>query len=54
MLEIVSALSSTGYDGLLNIDHIPTMVGDSDDWKVGSAWLVGYVKALLATIDRAK
>ena len=47
MGAIVHALREVDYDGLINIDHIPTLVGDSSDWKMGSAWLVGYTKALL-------
>jgi mannonate dehydratase len=51
MGELISALRATGYDGLVNIDHIPTIDGDSPDWKMGSSWLVGDTKALLAVRD---
>ena len=51
MLAVARALQAVGYEGILNIDHIPTTVGDSADWKTGSAWLIGYAKALLACIE---
>lgn len=51
MGELISALRATGYTGLINIDHIPTLDGDSPDWKMGSSWLVGYTKALLRVRD---
>ena len=40
-----------GYDSLVNIDHIPTLEGDTPDWKMGSSWLVGYTRALLRVRD---
>ena len=51
MGAIIHALREVDYDGLINIDHIPTIEGDSSDWKMGSAWLVGYTKALLDVSD---
>ena len=41
MGAVIRSLREVDYDGLINIDHIPTLEGDSSDWKMGSAWLVG-------------
>ena len=51
MGALISELRATHYDGFINIDHIPTLDGDSPDWKMGSSWLVGYTKALLKVRD---
>lgn len=44
MYEIMKALRDVRYDGILIPDHIPRMV---DDPRLGAAYTIGYMKALL-------
>lgn len=48
MARILRALQSVGFDGCVNPDHVPTLVGDHAPTSVGLAYSVGYIKALLA------
>ena len=48
---VIKTLREVGYDGVVNIDHIPIIGGDSPDQRQGVAWLVAYTKALLAVSD---
>ena len=50
MMEVVLALHEIGYDGVINVDHVPIMDGDTQDWKVATAWAVAYIKGLLSRI----
>jgi mannonate dehydratase len=44
MYEIMAALCEIDFDGVLIADHIPMM---ADDHRVGTAFSIGYMKALL-------
>jgi mannonate dehydratase len=50
MFKILSTLQEVGYDGGLQIDHLPDYANDDRHQKIGSAYAVGYVKALLAAM----
>ncbi len=44
MYNAMRLLEETGFDGVLIPDHIPMM---ADDPRVGTAYTIGYIKALL-------
>jgi mannonate dehydratase len=44
MYQVVKALSDVAFDGVIIADHIPLM---ADDPKVGTAFSIGYMKALM-------
>ena len=44
MYDAMKALAEVEFDGVLIPDHIPTM---ADDPKVGTAYSIAYMKALL-------
>ena len=48
MLQILRTLQEVGFDGGLQIDHLPDYDFDDEHQKVASAFAVGYLKALLA------
>ncbi len=43
---LVRLLAEHRYEGLISIDHVPTLAGDDDQW-VGQAWSLGYLQALV-------
>jgi D-mannonate dehydratase len=53
MFRVLKALRETGYDGGLQVDHIPGYDGDSAFSGIGWGYAVGYVKALLAALEAA-
>jgi len=48
MYEVMKALRDINYDGVMIADHIPQM---TDDRRVGTAFSVGYMKALLERVN---
>lgn len=48
MYRAMRALAQTDFDGVLIPDHIPTM---ANDHRVGTAYTIGYMKALLARAE---
>jgi len=53
MFVILQTLRSIGFDGGLQIDHLPRYDGDNAFQGMASAYAVGYVKALLAALEVA-
>lgn len=53
MFLVLQALRSVGFDGGLQIDHLPRFDGDTAFQGAASAYGVGYVKALLAALEVA-
>ncbi|HEX2186589.1 MAG TPA: mannonate dehydratase [Chloroflexota bacterium] len=51
MFRVLRALKSVGFDGGLQIDHLPRFDGDTPFQGMASAYSVGYVKALLAALE---
>jgi mannonate dehydratase len=56
MFRILLELRKVGFDGCLNPDHIPVLIGDDPAWErggaamrcgMGLAYSIGYLKALL-------
>ena len=45
MYKAMRVLEQTGFDGVVIPDHIPMM---ADDRRIGTAYTIGYMKALLA------
>ena len=45
MYQVMKALREVNYEGILIPDHIPAM---ADDHRVGTAFTMGYMKALAA------
>ncbi len=64
MFKVILELRKVGFDGCINPDHVPSLVGDVPDlhehwahsnigWNFGSvgfAYSIGYIKALLAAL----
>jgi len=50
MFRVLRALRDTGYDGGLQIDHVPAYAGDTPHQEIASAYAVAYVKGLLAAL----
>lgn len=50
MLECLKAYRDIGFEGVLRPDHVPTMIGDSNDHAgysaVGRLFAIGYLKGL--------
>ena len=53
MFEVLRTLRSVGFDGGLQIDHLPRYDNDTPFAGIASAYGVGYVKALLAALEVA-
>ena len=53
MAAVVRSLRAAGYDGGLQIDHLPAYDGDTGFQGMASAYAVGYLKALLAALEPA-
>ncbi len=51
MAAVLRTLRATGYDGALQIDHLPHYTGDNSFQGMASAYAVGYLKALLAALE---
>lgn len=51
MLRVLQALKTVGFDGGLQLDHLPGYDGDTAFQGMASAYAVGYVKALLTTLE---
>lgn len=51
MAAVLRTLRATGYDGALQIDHLPDYTGDNAFQGMASAYAVGYLKALLAASE---
>lgn len=51
MFRVLQTLKAVGYDGALQIDHLPDYIGDNGFHGMASAYAVGYVKALLAALE---
>lgn len=50
MFNILKALKDVGYEGTLNPDHLPILVGD-EKRKATIAFAVGYIKALISALS---
>ncbi len=50
MLECMRAYKEIGFEGVLRPDHVPTMIGDSNDHagysSIGRLYAIGYLKGL--------
>ena len=51
MFLVLQALRSVGFDGGLQIDHLPDYHRDTEFQGIASAYAVGYLKALLAALE---
>jgi mannonate dehydratase len=51
MLKLMKTLYEVDFRGAVIADHVPTMVGGP---RVGWAYSVGYIKALLAAVSADK
>jgi mannonate dehydratase len=45
MYQVMKALRQVNFDGVIIPDHIPTM---ANDHRVGAAYSIGFMKALVA------
>ena len=50
MFTILQTLQEIGFDGGLQIDHLPNYIGDVEQ-RASSAYAVAYVKALLRALE---
>jgi mannonate dehydratase len=51
MYRVMHALVEVGFDGVVIPDHIPLMANDR---RVGTAFSIGYMKALLERANAAR
>jgi mannonate dehydratase len=51
MFRVLLTLRSVGFDGGLQIDHLPRFDGDNAFQGTASAYSVGYAKALLRALE---
>jgi mannonate dehydratase len=51
MFRVLQTLRSVGFDGGLQIDHLPRYDGDNAWQGIASGYSVGYVRALLAALE---
>lgn len=51
MFRVLLALRRTGYEGGLQVDHLPRYTGDDARGSQAAAYAVGYIKALLAAAE---
>jgi len=48
MYRVLKAMRDINFDGVFIADHIPSMAGDH---RVGTAYTIGYMKALLERVN---
>ena len=48
MYKVMQALRDVNFDGVMIADHIPQMANDQ---RVGTAYTIGYMKALLDRVN---
>jgi hypothetical protein len=51
MFRVLRALKHVGFDGGLQVDHLPRYAGDDGYGSRAAAYAVGYIKALLVTLE---
>ena len=51
MFKVIQTLKEVGYDGCLQLDHMPNYLGDSPNQERAWAYAVGYAKALIAALN---
>ena len=52
MFQVLEALHDVGFEGGLQLDHMPSYAGDWPDKRMAWAYAVGYARALLAALAR--
>ena len=50
MFKILQTLKEIGFDGGLQIDHLPNYIGDAEQ-RAASAYAVAYVRAMLRALE---
>jgi mannonate dehydratase len=54
MLKAMRTYKEVGYDGMMMPDHVPTIPGDPGNYmggKVSMAFALGYIRALMKTVE---
>jgi mannonate dehydratase len=51
MFKVLQTLKEVGFDGGLQVDHLPNYNGDTPNQKIASAYAVAYIKALLKALE---
>ena len=51
MFHVLRTLHEVGYDGGLQVDHLPVYDGDTPYMGMATAYAVGYIKALLRALE---
>jgi mannonate dehydratase len=51
MFRVLQSLKAIGYDGGLQVDHLPVIDGDVSGMRIAAAYAVGYIKALLRALE---
>lgn len=51
MFRVLRALKEVGYEGALQLDHMPSYTGDSSNQERAWAYAVGYARALIAALN---
>ena len=50
MLEVMRLFKKHGFQGAFDPDHAQGIEGDGDSGRIGFAWELGYMRALLKTV----
>lgn len=50
MFKVIQTLKEVGYDGAINPDHTPTLIGDTEG-RASLTFAVGYIKALISGLS---
>ncbi len=51
MFKVLQTLKEVGFDGGLQLDHMPNYTGDSSNQERAWAYAVGYARALIAALN---
>jgi mannonate dehydratase len=51
MLRVVRALKASAFNGLIEVDHAPHPIGDTDYGHMSHAFQIGYLKGILQGAD---
>ena len=51
MLKVVRVLKESGFNGLIEVDHAPHPIGDTDYGHMSHAFQIGYLKGILQGAD---
>ena len=48
---MLQTLKEVGFEGGLQVDHVPQYSGDDKNRRIAWAYAVGYIKAIIAALQ---